>query len=54
VVKITTHLIVYLALGSAEKLKLITKLDVEATIISDLFKNYLIKIFGNKTNLQSL
>jgi hypothetical protein len=39
VVKIRTNLIVYLAIESDEKLRLTTKLDVEATGFSDLFKN---------------
>jgi hypothetical protein len=43
VVKVTTNLIVYPGLGSDEKLKLTTKLNVEATVFSDLFKNYIIQ-----------
>jgi hypothetical protein len=35
---------------SDEKLKLITKLHVENTVSSDLFKNYIIKIFENQIN----
>jgi hypothetical protein len=44
VAKITTNLMVYPGLGSEEKLKLTTKLDAEATVFSDLFKNYIINI----------
>jgi hypothetical protein len=48
VIKVTTNLIVYLRLGSGEKLKLTTKLDVEVTVFSDLFRNYIINIFENR------
>jgi hypothetical protein len=48
VVKVRTNLIVYAGFGSEEKLKLTTKLDVEATVFSDLFKNHIIKIFENQ------
>jgi hypothetical protein len=47
VVKVKANLIVYLGLRSDEKLKLTTKLDVEATVFSDPFKNYIIKILEN-------
>jgi hypothetical protein len=36
----------------AEKLKLTTKLDVEATVFSDLFKNYITKIVENQIDLK--
>jgi hypothetical protein len=48
VIKVTTNLILYLRLGSGEKLKLTTKLDVEVTVFSDLFRNYIINIFENR------
>jgi hypothetical protein len=47
-VKVTTNLIVYPGLGSDEKLKLTTKLNVEATVFSDLFKNYIIQVSPKK------
>jgi hypothetical protein len=47
-VKFTTNLIVHSRLGYDEKFKLRTKVNVEATVFSDLFKKlYLIKIFEN-------
>jgi hypothetical protein len=53
VVKVTTNLIVYPGLGSDEKLKLTTKLNVEATVFSDLFKNYIIQVSPNKIRVHS-
>jgi hypothetical protein len=50
VIKVTTNLIiVYPGLGTDEKLKLTTKLDVEATGFLGSIKNYIIKIFENQT-----
>jgi hypothetical protein len=49
-VEVTTNLIVYPGLGSLKKLKLTTKLNVEATVFSDLFKNYIIKMHMIFTN----
>jgi hypothetical protein len=41
---------IYPGWGSDEKLKLTTKLAVEATVFSDLCKNYIIKILENQIN----
>jgi hypothetical protein len=47
----TTNLIVHSRLGYDEKFKLRTKVNIEATVFSDLFKKlYLIKIFENQIN----
>jgi hypothetical protein len=35
----------YIGMGSDEKLRLTTKLDVQSIVFSDLFKNYIIRIF---------
>jgi hypothetical protein len=49
VIKVTTNLIiVYPGLGTDEKLKLTTKLDVEATVFSDLLKITLSKFLKTK------
>jgi hypothetical protein len=54
VVKVATNLIVYPGLGSDEKLKLTIKLDVEATVLSVLFRNHIINIFENQIDFKSL
>jgi hypothetical protein len=54
VVKVTMNLIVYPELGSDEKLKLTTKLDVKPYSFSDLFKNYVIKMFENQINFKKV
>jgi hypothetical protein len=49
VIKVTTNLIiVYPGLGTDEKLKLTTKLDVEAPVFSDLLKITLSKFLKTK------
>jgi hypothetical protein len=48
VVKVATNLIVYPGLAFDEKLKLTAKLDMEATVFSVPFKNYIINIFKNQ------
>jgi hypothetical protein len=51
-VKVTTNLIiVYPVLGSDEKL-MCCSVDVEVTVFSDLFENYIIKIFENQLNFK--
>jgi hypothetical protein len=52
VVKVARNLIVFPGLGFDEKWKLTTKLDVEPTVFSVLFKTYINKIFENKINFK--
>jgi hypothetical protein len=46
VIKVITNLIAYPGLGSDEKLKLTTKLDVEAPVFSDLGIQKFLKIIS--------